>query len=170
MLNRISKFTGYKKVILIIFLILSFALLKSYNPIATHSVNGIFLSLLFILAYGIFYWLLFEVMVSFFYGALKTKIESKISMDSFLNIFRAFIILSNIIIFIFTKILILLNFYTVFLLLLFNIAFSFFIMCLIYVYLKKHYFKEIANKSFCTSYFGFIFVYLFLLTMLWGVI
>ncbi|MDD3397785.1 MAG: hypothetical protein PHR96_04545 [Clostridia bacterium] len=170
MIKKIADLKGFKQILLIVLLILSFALIKSFNPISIFSVNGIFLSIVFILVYGIFHWLLFEVVAVFFYSALKPKIEKLISMNQFVNILRAFIILSNIIIYLITNLLILINFYTVFLILLFNLAFSFFILTLFYLSIKNNFLKSIADKSFCITFFSFIFLYLLLMTFLWGVL
>lgn len=170
MIKKIADLKSFKQILLIILLILSFALLKSFNPIAIFSVNGILLSLAFVLVYGTFHWLLFEVIAVFFYSALKIKIEKHIAMSQFTNILRAFIIISNIVIYLVSILLILINFYTVFLLLLFNLAFSFFILTCFYITLKKYYLKSIADKSFNITYFCFIFCYLFLLTIMWGVL
>lgn len=170
MIKKIADLKNFKQILLIILLILSFALLKSFNPIAIFSANGILLSLVFVLIYGIFHWLLFEVIAVFFYSALKTKIEKHITMNQFVNILRAFIIASNIVIYLVSSLLILINFYTVFLLLFFNIAFSFFVLTCFYIILKKHFLKSFADKNFNITYFCFIFCYLFLLTIMWGVL
>lgn len=170
MIKKIAEIKQFKKILLITLLIFSFSLLKSFNPIAIFSVNGILLSLIFVLIYGFFHWLLFEIIAIFFYSALKPKIENNITMHQFINILRMFIIASNIIIYIVSSFLIFINFYTVFLLLFFNIVFSFFILIYFYKTLKKYYLKNLANKSFNITYFCFVFCYLFLLTIMWGVL
>lgn len=170
MIKKIGDLKKYKQIILIVLLVFSFALLKSFNPIATFSVEGIFLSLVFVLGYGVFHWLLFEVLAMFFYNALKPKIEKAISTNQFVNILRLFIILSNIIIYLITNLVILINFYTVFILLILNLAISFCILTYFYFVIKRNYLKGIADKNFCITFFSFIFIYLFLLTMLWGVL
>ena len=170
MIKKIAEVKKFKQVLLIILLILSFSLLKSFNPIAIFSANGILLSLTFILIYGFFHWLLFEVIAVFFYSALKPKIEKNIAMYQFVNLLRMFVIISNIVIYLVSSLLIFINFYTVFLLLLFNILFSFLILICFYKTLKKHYLKDLANRNFNITYFCFVFCYLFLLTIMWGVL
>lgn len=164
------KISGWKKAILIIILILSYALVKSFNPIAIYSVNSIFLSFLFILGYGIFAWLLFEILVGFMYSGLKSKIENFISMNEFTNLFRFAFIPLNIITYALTNLFILLNFYTSFMILCTTIILSFICFLLIYKILVKNYFASLDSKDLNMSYFSFVFIYLFLMTIMWGTI
>lgn len=170
LIKKIADFSGWKKYLLILGMILSFALLKSFNAFAMYSVNGVFLSLLLILASGFFYWLIFELLVNFFYSGLKPKIEKNININQFINIFRFIFIIFNILLFFLYKILILINFYTIFIMLFLSIILSFLVFIYIFSLLKKYYLAQIFNKDLCVSYFSFVFVYLFLQTVMWGVL
>lgn len=170
MIKKIADFEKWKKYVLILGVIFSFALIKFSNASTLYSVNGIFLSLLLVLGVGVFYWLLFELLVSFFYSGLKPKIEKYININQFINIFRVFCIIFNILLFILFKILILINFFTIFLMLIITILISFVFFVYVFYLLKKYYFSKIANKDLCMTYFSFVFVYLFLQTVMWGVL
>lgn len=168
MISKIANFVKWKKWLIITACILSFALLKSFNVIATNSVNGIFLSALLIIGNGIFYWLIFEVLVGFLYSGLKIKIEKNITISQFNNIFRFFIIFFNFFIYFSTKIFILINFYANFLILIFNLIILLAFFIVIWQVLKKKFLFECANKSLELTYFSFAFMYLFLHTIMWG--
>ena len=78
MIQKISNFEKWKKWLLVAMVVLTFALLKTFGLDATNSVNGMLLSVLLFFGYGMFYWLVFEVLIGFFYSGLKFKIENKI--------------------------------------------------------------------------------------------
>lgn len=169
MINKIANFDKWKKWLFLVVVVFSFALLKSDNTIALNSANGIFVSLLMILGFGIFYWLIFEVLAGFFYSALKPKIEKQITYAQFLNIFRLFIIFFNILLYFFQKIIILINFYSNFLILLINLILLLIYFIILFFVLKKYFLKNIDEKLNLT-YFSFAFMYMFLHTIMWGVL
>ena len=167
-IKKLISATGWKKILIISILILSFALTKSFNPISIYSANGFLLSTLFILGYGIFGWLLFEILVGFFYSGLKSKVENFISIKEFTNIFRIVFIFVNILTFGITDLCVLINFYTPFLILFLTIIISFVAMWMIYKFLVKFYIGKIGGKEMSLTYFSFVFIYLFLMTIMWG--
>ena len=169
MIEKISRVTGYKKWILCIFAVLSFALMKSTDTIASNSAYGFLPSLLIVLAMGLFLWLVFEVLVGLFYSALKDRIENKISYHQFMNLFRFFVIFLNIFIFIIAKIIILINFYLNFTILFINLILIFLYLFFMWLLLKKYFLQGIENlPKICFIYFAFVFMYLFLQTIIWG--
>lgn len=170
MINKIANFVKWKKWLVITACILSFALLKSFNVMTTNSVNGIFLSILLIIGNGIFYWLIFEVLVGFLYSGLKVKIEKNINISQFTNIFRFFIIFFNFFIYFLLKLIIFINFYANFLILLFNLIIILALFIVVWQVLKKYFIAECANKSLELTYFSYAFMYLFLHTIMWGVL
>ena len=170
MIEKLSNFEKWKKWLLICLVVLSFALLKSFGLDATNSINGVFLSLLLFAGYGIFYWLVFEVLIGFFYSGLKFKIENKITLAQFNNIFRFAIIFVNIILFGLSKLIIAVNFYANIFLLLAHLVLLLIYLCFMWWLLKKYFIGEIADKKLEMSYFGFVFMYLFLHTIMWGVL
>lgn len=170
MIQKISELAGVKKWLIGILTVLSFALLKSFDVMALNSVYGALLSSLFLIANGIFYWLIFEILVGFFYSALKEKISHKISYSGFMNLFRFFVIFLNVLIFAFSKIIILINFYANYLLLFLNLIFIFLFLLFMWFLLKKYFLNDVKNLSKISLwYFGFGFMYLFLHTIMWGV-
>jgi len=169
-IEKISKFEKWKKWLLIACVVITFALLKSFGLDATNSINGVWLSLLLFLGYGIFYWLVFEVLIGFFYSGLKFKVENKITLAQFNNIFRFAIIFVNIVLFGLSKLIISINFYAnIFLLIAHLVALLVYLGFMWWV-LKKYFLKEVADKKLEMSYFGFVFMYLFLHTIMWGVL
>ena len=170
MIQKISALTGIKKWLIGILAVLSFALLKSFDAMALNSVYGLGMSIVFLIANGIFYWLIFEILIGFFYSALKEKISHKIPYSGFMNLFRFFVIFLNVLIFAFSKIIILINFYANYLLLFLNLIFIFLFLLFMWFVLKKHFLNDIQNLSKISLwYFGFGFMYLFLHTIMWGV-
>lgn len=170
MIQKISALTGIKKWLIGILTVLSFALLKSFDVMALNSVYGTLLSSLFLLANGIFYWLIFEILIGFFYSALKERIAHKISYSNFMNLFRFFVVFLNLFIYIFSKIIILINFYANYLLLFLNLILIFLFLLMMWIIIKKYFLvdeKNLGKVSFW--YFGFSFMYLFLHTIMWGV-
>ena len=170
MIQKISNFEKWKKWLLVAMVVLTFALLKTFGLDATNSVNGMFLSVLLFVGYGMFYWLVFEVLIGFFYSGLKFKIENKITIYQFNNIFRFAIIFVNLVLFGVSKLIIHLNFYANILLLVAHLVLLVVYLGLMWWILKKYFLGEIADKKLEMSYFGFVFMYLFLHTIMWGVL
>ena len=111
MIQKISKLSGAKKWGLYVLVALSFALAKAPSVIAQNSAYGFLMSGALIVASGLFAWVIFELLVGFYFSALKDKIGAKIDYAAFMNIFRFFVIFLNIFSFLFFKIIILINFY-----------------------------------------------------------
>lgn len=169
MIKKISTLTGVKKWILHLFVLLSFMLVKSPDIIATNSAYGLLPSFLIIIAMGVFYLLIFEVLVGIFYSGLKEKIEKQITYQGYMNLFRFFVIFLNILIFLFSKIIILINFYINFSILFINLILIFIYLIFMWFVLKKYFIKENQEISkVCFMYFGFGFIYLLIQSLLWG--
>jgi len=187
---KVAEFTGFKQALLIVFLVFSFILTKAFNPIALHSINGIFLSLLTIIFYGILYWLIFEVIAGFFYSALKLDLENHINYNQFMNVLRTLVLFSNLIIFFATVFFIYINFYTAYFILFLNIIISFLVLYVFYKVIRNKFLTQMPKDSqdlqnskkdninnadkqnqrsdFRKLFFNLVFVYLLLLVFLWG--
>lgn len=164
MIQKIANFGKWQRYLMIVFVVLSFALIKSFALDATNAVNGIVLSVLLFLAYGVFHWLLFEVLIGFLYSGIKAKIEKDLTLQQFNNIFRFTIIPVNIILFLVFKLIIHINFYANIILLLINTIIIFAYLAFMWWIIKKYFLKNSDNKL-EKSYFGFVFMYLFLQTI-----
>lgn len=165
----IANFTKAKKIALIILAILSFALFKAPTYLPTLSVSNMFLEILMLLAYGFFFWLVFEVLVGFFYVAIKSKIEKNISDKQFINIFRAVIIPINILLFGINKIILLINFFPFYIMLAVSLIVYFVMFLMVFLILKKYFFEsEKLPKEFVSTFFSFAFVYLCVHCFMWG--
>ena len=88
-----------------------------------------------------------------------------------MNIFRFFVIFLNIFSFLFFKIIILINFYPNFVNLFISLILNFLFILAIWLVVKKHFLADVVDKSKISLWwFGFGFMYLFLHTIMWGVI
>ena len=171
MIEKISKLSGAKKWGLYVLVALSFALAKAPSVIAQNSAYGFLMSGALIVASGLFAWVIFELLVGFYFSALKDKIGAKIDYPAFMNIFRFFAIFLNIFSFLFFKIIILINFYPNFVNLFISLILNFLFILAIWLVVKKHFLADVVDKSKISLWwFGFGFMYLFLHTIMWGVI
>ena len=171
MIEKISKLSGAKKWGLYVLVALSFALAKAPSVIAQNSAFGFLMSGALIVASGLFAWVIFELLVGFYFSALKDKIGAKLDYPAFMNIFRFFAIFLNIFSFLFFKIIILINFYPNFANLFISLILNFLFILAIWLVVKKHFLADVVDKSKISLWwFGFGFMYLFLHTIMWGVI
>lgn len=168
MFEKILQLKGLKTWWLILLTVFSFALAKSFFAGTSVSVFGA-LWLVVTLGFGLFYWLIFEVLMGFFYGALKEQIGSYIEYSSFINLFRFFIIFFNIFMFGIFKLVLLIDFYANFVLLFVNIIFTFLFLLFMWLVIKCKILKgqNLPTKT-MLIYFSFGFLYLFLSTIMWG--
>ena len=169
MIQKIANFEKWKKYLLIGLVVLSFALNKSIIANATQSINGMFLSLLFLIGVGFFHWLVFEVLIGFFYSGLKEKIEKNITLNQFNNLFRFGIMFVNILLFGLSKLIIMINFYANYILLICSLIFMFVYLLFMWLALKKYFLNNLKDNKLELTYFGFVFMFLFLHTIMWGV-
>ena len=168
MIKNLMASKGWKKLLIVIAVILSYAIAKFYTPMSLYAASGFWLSSLFVIGYGVFSWLLFELLIGFFYSGLKNKIEKHISMNEFTNLFRVSIIPLNLISFGVLNLLMAINFLTPFFYLVVMIVLSFAWLWIMYKFLIKHFLQSFAGKEFSLTYFSFVFIYLFLMTIMWG--
>lgn len=170
MIKKISNFSGGKKWALCVVVWLSFALANAPGVFAQNSAYGVAISLALILASGLFAWVIFELLVGFYFSALKDKLATKIDYAEFMNIFRFFVIFLNILLFLFFKIIILINFYPNFVNLFISLILNFLFIFALWLIVKKHFLYDVQDKSKISLWwFGFGFMYLFLHTIMWGV-
>ena len=171
MIEKISKFQGIKKWVLFTVVALSFALAESPSVVAQNSAFGFLMSILLVLAAGVFAWVVFELLVGFFFSAMKDKIGNKVDYAAFMNIFRFFVIFLNIANFAFFKILIAINFYANFACLFASLILTFLYLLGIWFVIKKRFLNDDVDMAKTSLWwFGFSFMYLFLHTIMWGVI
>lgn len=168
-MKSVANLSGWMKYLLIAFVVISFAINNAASYMPTISAANVFLAILMMLAYGIFYWLVFEVLVGFLYSGLKAKIEKNLTLNQFMNIFRFVIIPTNLISYLTAKLLMLINFYFAFANLLISILIMFGMLMLALWIINKNFFENKLDKEVIKTYFSFVFVYLCVHSFMWGV-
>lgn len=167
-MKKLFDSTGFFKWLLIAFAFISFAILKFDGTRAIVSVDNAFLGILISIGFALLYYVIFEVLIALYFTALKNKTENYLNNKNFYNIFRFLIIFVNLILFAFNKLLIYLNFYTIYFMLIFAIIIYFLMFIFGYLIINKYYVKK--QVKFESLYFQYAFIFLIIFTFMWGVL
>ena len=164
-MKKIAELKGLKQIILIFFCYISFCISTYFNASSMFSTSNIFLCFFYVVAYGLLYYLIFEMITFLFYCLQKKELKIKVNLKNFQNLFRFLIIFYNLLYFLSFNLFAYIGYYTSFFLLIINIVFLYLIFVIVGRILSKLY----SIKNLLFYYIG-AFIFLIIFVLLWGVV
>ncbi len=164
-MKKIAEFKGLKYFILMFLCYVSFCISTYFNAKTMFSSSNILICILYVLGCGFLYYIIFESLLFLFYLIQNKEFKININITNFKNIFRFLFIFFNLLYFLIFNILLMLNFFTSYFLLLFCIVTIYTIFVLAFIILKKMY--NLKNSIF---YFSYCFIFLVVFVLMWGIV